>query len=244
MSARFIVRFDDFCPTMNWTVWEQIETVLTRYRVRPIIAVIPDNQDPHLKVAEANPDFWNRVRGWQSKGWAIGLHGWQHCYTTFEAGLIGVKAHSEFAGLPLNVQEEKIKKGLAVFAAQQVRADIWVAPGHSYDQNTLRALKKNGVDTVSDGYFIMPVRWHDMIWLPQQLWRFRDMPYGIWTICYHHNAWSQRELAKFEDDIQSFQARIVPASEGVMEAHTYGWTDHLLSRLWLSAIQAKRFLPK
>lgn len=70
------------------------------------------------------------------------------------------------------------------------------------------------------------------------------MPCGIWTICYHHNAWSQRDLAKFEDDIQSFQARIVSASEGVMEAHTYGWTDHLLSRLWLLAIQAKRFLPK
>lgn len=57
MGARFIVRFDDFCPTMNWTVWEAIETILDRYGIRPIIAVIPENKDPQLMVAEVNPDF-------------------------------------------------------------------------------------------------------------------------------------------------------------------------------------------
>ena len=107
MSSRFIIRFDDFCPTMNWMIWEQIESILEKYKVRPIVAIVPDNQDNHLRITEANSDFWNRVRNWQSQGWTIGLHGWQHCYTTLDAGLVGIKGHSEFAGLPLAIQEKK-----------------------------------------------------------------------------------------------------------------------------------------
>ncbi len=242
MSARFIIRFDDLCPTMNWVVWDQIETILARYNVSPILAVVPENRDPYLMVAEPNPNFWNRVRDWQSKGWTIGLHGWQHCYTTFDAGLIGIKAHSEFAGLPLEVQEEKIRNGLNVFEAQNVRADIWVAPGHSFDQNTLLALKKNDIHVVSDGYFLKPVNRYGMIWLPQQLWRFRNKPFGIWTVCYHHNAWGQQELAEFEKDIRSFQTRIISTSAGITDSHSYAWTDRLLSRSYLLTLQSLRFL--
>lgn len=72
----------------------------------------------------------------------------------------------------------------------------------------------------------MPVSWHDMIWLPQQLWRFRDMPFGIWTVCYHHNTWGQRELTKFENDIKSFQARIVSVNDIILETHAHAWIDH------------------
>lgn len=243
MSSRFIIRFDDFCPTMNWIIWEQIESILEKYKVRPIVAIVPDNQDNHLRVAEANPDFWNRVRKWQSQGWTIGLHGWQHCYTTLDAGLVGIKGYSEFAGLPLVIQEKKIRDGLDIFSAQQVRADLWVAPGHSFDQNTLQALRRNGINIVSDGYFLTPVCWQEMIWLPQQLWRFRDMPFGTWTICYHHNTWGQRELIKFENDIKSFQTKIISADEALLEVHPYTLTDYLVSYLWLLAIRAKRFLP-
>ncbi len=46
MKARYLIRFDDICPTMNWTIWEQVEQVLRTYHVQPILAVVPDNQDP------------------------------------------------------------------------------------------------------------------------------------------------------------------------------------------------------
>src|SRR5256885_866914 len=44
VSARYLVRFDDLCPTMNWDVWKSVEEVLFRTGIRPLLAVIPDNQ--------------------------------------------------------------------------------------------------------------------------------------------------------------------------------------------------------
>lgn len=32
-----------------------------------------------------------------------------------------------------------------------------------------------------------------IMWVPQQLWRFRKMLFGIWTICLHVNRWDSTE---------------------------------------------------
>ena len=71
-SARYLVRFDDICPTMSWSVWEEIEAALIASEVRPLLAVVPANEDRTLMVAPPADDFWARVRGWQARGWAIG----------------------------------------------------------------------------------------------------------------------------------------------------------------------------
>ena len=49
-------------------------------------------------VAPPADDFWARVRGWQARGWAIGLHGYQHRYVTHDGGLVPLNQRSEFAG--------------------------------------------------------------------------------------------------------------------------------------------------
>ena len=61
-DTRYILRFDDICPTMNWAAWEAIEALLTRHDVRPILAVVPDNRDPKLVVDPPMADFWAQVR--------------------------------------------------------------------------------------------------------------------------------------------------------------------------------------
>ena len=189
--ARYLVRFDDICPTMNWEVWERVEKILIEHAVRPILAVVPSNEDPHLDVAGSNPEFWSRVRGWQQRGWTIALHGCHHVYETTEAGLLGLNRRSEFAGLPREVQAERIAAGLRVLRREGVSAKVWVAPAHSFDLNTIEVLLEQGVDVISDGFFFRPVRLFQAIWIPQQLWRFRPMPFGTWTICYHHNTFTR-----------------------------------------------------
>ncbi len=87
-DARYLIRFDDICPTMNWAVWDSIEEYLIRYRVRPILAVVPDNQDPNLVIDPPRDDFWERVRHWQRMGYSIALHGYQHRYVSSNAGLL------------------------------------------------------------------------------------------------------------------------------------------------------------
>ncbi len=87
-SARYLLRFDDLCPTMNWKVWSEIETTLTELRFKPVLAVVPDNRDPVLRVDDPKQDFWERVRQWQARGWTIALHGFQHKYTAEHAGIV------------------------------------------------------------------------------------------------------------------------------------------------------------
>ena len=194
MTARYLLRFDDICPTMNWDIWDRVERILIRENVRPILAVIPNNADPTMEISAPRSDFWERVRGWQARGWTIGLHGDEHRYVTAEAGLVGLNKRSEFAGLPLSEQQGKIARGLARFAAEGVLADLFVAPSHSFDRRTIEALRAQGVGTISDGFYARCVHRHGVTFIPQQLWAIRRMPFGVWTVCYHHNEFAPEQV--------------------------------------------------
>ena len=39
------------------------------------------------------------------------------------------------------------------------------------------------------------------------------MFFGVWTICYHHNHWSQYDINKFESDIGKFKSMITGVDE-------------------------------
>jgi len=175
---------------------------------------VPDNQDPALVVEDADPAFWDRVRLWQADGWAIGLHGYQHRYVTQDRGLVGLRAKSEFAGLTAQAQAAKLDASLAVFQAQQVRVDAWVAPGHTFDATTVALLHERGVDVVSDGFARRAARdAAGVVWVPQQLWRFRERRSGEWTVCLHVNAWTDAQQEQFAVDLRRYADRLVPLSE-------------------------------
>lgn len=206
MRPRYLIRFDDICPTMNWDVWRQVEDMLLAAEVKPILAIVPDNQCEALKACEANILFWDEVRAWQARGWTIGLHGYQHLYVTRDAGLLRIKASSEFSGLPRNEQESKIRMALRIFERENVVPEIWIAPAHSFDTETLHALLKAGIRCLSDGFSLHP--YHDsdgMLWIPQQLWRFRKMPVGVWTVCLHLNRWTTADIDQFRSDLEKFK---------------------------------------
>jgi len=178
--ASYLVRFDDICPTMKWSVWDRIEAILQEHGVRPMLGVIPDNQDASLRVDPPNPAFWDRVRQWQLWGWTIGLHGYQHLYTSQSAGLVGIKKASEFAGVPLREQRTRLLEGFRILNDEGVRPRVWIAPGHSFDQTTVTILKDIGISCISDGLFVWPrTDRGGSLWIPQQLWRFRALPFGV-----------------------------------------------------------------
>ncbi len=213
MPARYLVRIDDVCPTMNWSVWEPVEEILTGSGVRPLLAVVPDNRDPDLDINPPAPGFWDRVRKWQGRGWGIGLHGYQHLFTTDDAGLIGRNRYSEFAGLPRADQLAKLKAGSDIFRRNGIKPDAWIAPAHSFDATTLELLPEIGIDCVSDGYALAPFTQQNVIWVPVQIGRFYRLPFGDWTVCLHINSWGQEEIAAFAGDIAAFRSRIVSLDE-------------------------------
>jgi len=242
MTVKFLLRFDDLCSTINWDAWQKLEAIMLEENVQPIVSVIPDNQDPTLCEGPADEHFWDRVRSWQARGWTIGLHGYQHQYVSKEAGMIGLNHYSEFAGLPLEEQHTKLRKGLEIFAREGVRADAWVAPAHSFDANTVRALASLGVKTISDGMSLYPYRdTQGVFWVPQQLWKFRAAPFGVWTVCIHPDDKLYRDADFFRQCIRQHRKSITSLS-AVTEAYAkrkHSVIDSGFAQLWRLAIRVK-----
>ena len=140
-AVRYLIRLDDACPTMDWARWKRVSTLLDAYNITPMVGVIPDNRDATFHIDPPRADFWEVVSQWHRNGWTIGLHGYQHLYVTREAGLVPINTKSEFAGLTLDVQQEKIRKGWEIFQSHDLKPTVWIAPGHSFDNNTLLALQ-------------------------------------------------------------------------------------------------------
>ena len=173
---------------MNWAMWDRIAAVLDELAIQPIVAIVPDNQDPSLNVALARDDFWERVRGWQAAGWFIALHGHQHRYVTQDAGLMGINPFSEFAGLPYETQKLGLASALQIMQSPW-REARWLGGSRTF----LRCNYGTGVAGVwastSSATASTGVRWIRLgaTWIPQQIWRFRPMPTGVWTVCLHGN---------------------------------------------------------
>jgi predicted deacetylase len=224
-------------------MWEQIEGILVDAGVKPILAVIPDNRDPTLLLDSPVPDFWEHVRRWKGLGWTIGMHGYQHLYLTDHPGLLGINRRSEFAGLSVDQQQERIARGLQVFAEEGIVPEVWIAPSHSFDETTVGLLRSAGLHTISDGLALYPHRdpW-GTIWIPQQLWRWRWAPFGVWTICSHHNVWSERHLADFAQGLMRNRSRIADLGSvlAAYEDRHRPWWDTLTGPLLLTALRTKR----
>lgn len=243
-SARYLIRFDDICPTMNWEVWDKIETILVHHHVKPILAIVPFNQDPDLIVMPARDDFWEQVRRWQAKGWCIAMHGYDHGYITKDAGLVGINARSEFAGLSREIQYQKLSAGIEVFRQHDVNIDVWVAPAHSFDKLTVELLTSLGINYISDGFYFRTVKYLGALWIPQQLWRLRHMPFGLWTSCYHINSYSSSDIDNLERQFCDFKDNIVSFLDVVSSKRSNSITvlDRFFCVGWSMLVKIKRLI--
>lgn len=212
----FVLRFDDICPTMRWDIWAPIESALLHYNIKPILAVVPDNQDPVLQPGPPINDFWQRVRRWQDLGWTIAMHGFQHLYVAPDGGLVTLRKKSEFASLPPLVQEEKLRRGCEIFAREGIKSRVWIAPGNAFDETTVSLLPRFGIDTISAGWFWKPfVGPHRTTWIPCQLSILRPVPSGLWTVCYHHNSWERSDFEELVEGLERYQSNIVSLEEAL-----------------------------
>jgi uncharacterized protein DUF2334 len=238
-NRKYLLRFDDICPTMNWEVWSDIEADLEERNLKPILAVVPDNQDQILKVNPPARDFWERVRTWQARGWTIALHGYQHKYVICHRGIVTVKKKSEFAGVPPGQQEEKLRRGLEIFRREGIKSHLWIAPSNSFDSATVSLLAGFGISIICDGCFRFPfVCRKNMFWVPQQLFSFRPAPPGVWTVCYHHNRWTSDDLRRFREDLDRYGPEISSLNDIAREwggRHSW-WSSFFCTSPRLSSI--------
>lgn len=215
-KACTIYRVDDIAPEMNWDNFEKFMDLFMRYNVVPLIGVVPDNQDPKLKVAKKKEYFWEILRKLRDGGKVeIAQHGYQHRYTTHEIHgfyrFCGFKPQSEFAGIPYEKQYDMIQKGREILKVHGLGTDVWMAPGHSFDQNTLRALKALKFKALTDGIGLYPAEKEGILHVPQQAWGPSKSRMGVKTICLHLNGADDAVYRQVEEHVKS-DPGIVPFS--------------------------------
>ena len=207
--AKYLFRIDDVCQEMDWKKFIKLISTFDKYNVKPILAVVPDCQDPILKKNPPKENFWGVIRNLEKNGHTIGMHGWQHKYINENGGILKIHQGSEFAELPYKIQLKKIKKGKEVLEKNGVKTEIFMAPGHSFDKNTLMALKESGFKYISDSIALWPFKKYGIIWIPQIAWRPKKILGGIITFCLHSNNFSEKDFQEIDNFIKNNQKNII-----------------------------------
>ncbi len=213
--VQYLIRLDDLCPTNDLKKWERFFNLFDQYNIKPIIAVIPDNRDPKLKACGIdNPGYWPLVRKLQAKNYVIGMHGFEHLYQTRHSGVLKLNPRSEFAGLPLYIQEAKINAASTIFNRENVRPSVFVAPAHSFDSNTLLALASSSdIKIISDGFLNSPYIKSGFKWIPVQLPEATAKVAGTWTFNYHPETCTNEAFYKLEKFIKKHHQSFVLLSD-------------------------------
>ena len=203
MPGRYLIRLDDIAPNMDWERFQRLARLFDQFDIKPLVGVIPDNQDPDLlRFPKFAGDFWTEVSSWQARGWEIAQHGYQHVYVTGDCGLLGINGLSEFAGLPLSEQLDKLAHGQSILRQHGLRCETFMAPSHSFDRLTLRALKELGFTTVTDGFGPWPAMEDGLIFIPQWLANPRVLPIGVQTFCLHINGMTEKQIQRVEEFVK------------------------------------------
>lgn len=194
----YLIRFDDACPTMKNENWARIEALMDKYEIKPIVGVIPHNEDATQFFDKEDLAFWNKVQAWQNKGWEIAMHGYCHQYISKQGGLNPMWNRSEFAGIPLDVQKDKIRNGVQIFKNHNVNIRIFSAPSHTFDEITLQALmEESDIRIISDTIALRPYKDGMFTFIPQICGQCRTIPLsGVFTFSYHPSTMSEDSFIK------------------------------------------------
>lgn len=204
MRTLLFIRLDDICETMNLSNFLRAKELLDRYEIKPLLGIVPFNQDPVLQVAEVDSEYLKRITECKDAGWSIAMHGTYHVYDTTAKGLVTKRPKSEFAGKPLTEQIALLKKGKEKMRQDGLDTDIFFAPGHSYDKNTVRALRETGFTVISDGRSHRKYRWLDMDFVPVRYfgWDLKKIKRGTLTSVFHLNGMSEADFEMMEEYIR------------------------------------------
>jgi len=210
-NTGILIRFDDIAPNMNWKMMEKCELLLNKYDIKPVLGVIPNNQDKELMNYPNKNDFWNIVKKWQLNNWSIAMHGYAHLYDadTNKKDYFEYGGRSEFFGHSFDDQVLKIKKGLKIFNEKNIDIKTFFAPNHTYDLNTFKALKNCGIFQIIDGYGLSTFEIDQIKFIPQLFYNFYMLPFGVQSTQIHINNWTESDFQTFKNFIEKNQKKII-----------------------------------
>lgn len=191
-KINYLYRIDDINPAMDWKTFDKIMSVFKEGKVVPLLGLVPDNKDDFLKYGKEREDYYDIIKTMiENKEIDICQHGYTHEYTTVQKGvnqiLYGMVSTSEFSNLPYEKQYDMIQKGKKILEQNGIEnIDTWMAPSHTNDTNTLKALKALGFKYITDGVAVYPFFRYGLKFMPVQIFHPRKVfSFGTYTICLH-----------------------------------------------------------
>lgn len=208
---------DDINPCMNHEKFNKVMNIFAEANVIPLLGVVPDNQDRTIGDCEEDSNFWMHMRELQRQHRAeLAIHGLTHCYKSKDGGLLGqygYKKQSEFAGVSYEEQYSALQKGLGIFKDHKITTNVFMAPGHTFDENTIRALKEIGITCITDGVGLFSYLCKGITLVPQQMAVPRKLPFGVITVCLHTNSMKEEAIDQIEKFVLANKSDIITFSD-------------------------------
>ena len=219
-NTGFLLRLDDIAENMNWDMMEQATNLFDKFQVKPILGVIPNNKDPELlSYPKKNINFWEQVRTWKNKGWEVAMHGNNHVYDKYctKIDYLGLGGNSEFCSHSYEDQLKKIKLALDKFNNENIKIKIFFAPNHTFDKNTLLALKNCGITEIVDGYGLMPYEENGIKFIPQLFYKMLALPFGIQVFQIHLNYFKVNDFDNLKKFIELNSKKIITYDQALIK---------------------------
>lgn len=231
----YLIRLDDASEYMDIEKWKRMEALLDKYDIKPIYGIIPNNKDSELLKYEKVEQFWKIMRDWRDKGWIPALHGFTHVFETDEGGINPVNNRSEFAGVALDIQKQKIREGYKIIKGEGIEPKIFFAPAHTFDRNTLIALKEESpiriiCDTVANDIY----EEDGVYFIPQQSGRCRKLPFRLTTFCYHPNIMEDADFDMLEEFLKKHIEKFSVFKIQMLKSRKYGIKDKLFRKIYFA----------
>ena len=229
---KITIRMDDITPDMDWAKFNRFLALMEQYGVKALLGIVPRSRDEllHITAEDKEEEFWNLVRQLEQQGHILAMHGCYHVYTTKKGGLFPLNHLSEFAGVSQKEQNAMIGEGRRLLDAHGIHPRIFMAPAHSYDRNTLKALCAHGFTAVTDGFGSAPYHQWGLDFYPISFNRSGSLKSGaaeaMTTFVVHVNTMTQEEYAFYEEVFRS--GKVAAYSEWMnAAARPRGFAGHL-----------------
>ena len=246
--TKYIFRIDDVSEYMNFKKFERLEDIFLKNNVKSLVAVIPKNKDKKIMFEKhGRAQFVKKMIMLKKKGWTFAQHGYSHEFEG-DGGLLGINDFGEFGGLSFDKQAKKIRKGKKILKKESLDSEIFVAPAHSFDYNTMEALKDENFTVVSDGIGLYPFEKRGLLFVPQITWRVRGALFGVITICLHPNEMKDNDFDRIEKFVEKNKGDIVDIDgvikkyrrKGRFRKNLYKLSNFMFAKIWYLALRISK----
>jgi hypothetical protein len=211
--VKLVVRIDDVHERMNWDNFEFFTDFLLSRGMTALLGVVPKCEDPKLIVSTSASGFWPRVESLAMAGFKISQHGFRHLYDSFGRTILLGNSRSEFAGLSCQEQLIRLSSGKRLLEERGFLIDTFMAPGHSFDLNTVHCLKELGFKNITDGYDIWPYSVNGLKFIPQLFSSPHGLSCGVFTTCFHLDRLSLHQIELITHQLDRYE--IIPFQEAI-----------------------------